>query len=78
MGITPVIGVRHPDAVVLRHFALGSLDRTTTDLVEGHLLNCDACCRIVLATPDDRLLMLLRRIPGLSTSRIEHALANRA
>jgi hypothetical protein len=77
MGTHPLVGVRHPESEVLRRFALGLLDHKTTARVERHLLNCDACCRIAVAIPDDRLLTLLRRVPGLSKSRIATTPANR-
>jgi hypothetical protein len=46
---------------VLRRFALGRLDRGTTDQVGQHVRHCDARYEIVVTVPDDRLLFLLRR-----------------
>ena len=77
MEPSPRVNSGHPDSEVLRRFALGSLDRATTDRVGRHLLGCDACYRIVATAPDDRLLALLRRIPVVSPSGVVMASKNR-
>jgi tRNA A-37 threonylcarbamoyl transferase component Bud32 len=55
-----VPGEAHPSAEELAAFALGK--RTTIDAasIEEHLLNCDACVRILERQPVDALLRLAR------------------
>jgi len=70
MEPSPWDGAGHPDSDLLRRFALGLLGRETADRVGHHLLHCDACYGIGVTAPDDRLLLLLRRMPVDSDARV--------
>lgn len=54
---------QHPESSVLEAFALGRLSTPRMRDLEAHLADCPACASIVSATPDDRLINSLRRLP---------------
>jgi len=62
--ISSPCGCEHPGIEVLRRFAHGRLHGAAMAAVERHVAGCDACCRVVQAVPDDRLVGLLRRRDG--------------
>lgn len=47
---------RHPTPEQLRAFGLGQLRAGEAALVEQHVENCDACCRVLSEVPDDTVL----------------------
>ena len=63
MAVNQVI---HPAADVLRAFALGKLDDTTSEVVMTHLDSCPECCKQVAALSGDDFIARLRQAHGLS------------
>src|SRR3569832_1552723 len=51
---------RHPTPEQLRAFGLGQLGLSEAALVEQHVENCDACCRVLSEVPDDTVLAKLK------------------
>ena len=51
---------RHPTPEQLRAFGLGQLGPSEAALVEQHVENCDACCRVLSEVPDDTVLAKLK------------------
>jgi hypothetical protein len=59
----------HPDAELLRRFALGLVRSENQDRIERHLTVCDACCQAALTVPEDRIVTLLWRPTPLAPAR---------
>jgi hypothetical protein len=52
----------HPEPATLEAYALGWLGMAEMERVETHLANCLSCGQRLQSVPDDRLVILLRRL----------------
>jgi anti-sigma factor RsiW len=55
------VPTQHPEPGVLEAFALGRLGTVEMDRIAAHLADCPECARVVLAAPEDHIVVRLRR-----------------
>lgn len=54
--------IGHPEKATLDAYALGWLGMAEMERVETHLASCLSCGQRLQSVPDDRLVILLRRL----------------